>query len=134
VASLVQMLMLGSLVGLLGMRHLFQVFKDWKFKSVCGDVVWKIERCPPLLNTCCFAIQRNSMKHYNAKSIARRIVYGILSPCYNGLWFDLKRFAPICHKFWFFVDDLIHCVGRTRKKYCFNRPLVPSMQIRIDLI
>ncbi len=85
-------------------------------ERVCGDGVWKIERCPPLSNTHCFAIQINSMKHYDTKIIARRIVRGILSPCYDGLWSYLKSFAPICHKFWFCVDDLTHCIGRIRKK------------------
>ncbi len=77
------------------------------------------------------------MKHCDVKIIAKRIVCGILNPCYNDLWFDLKRFALICHKFWFCVDDLIHCVGGTRKKYCLDRPLVPSMwpmQVGINLI
>ncbi len=25
------------------------------------------------------------------------------------------------------ADDLTHCVGGTRRKYCVDRPLVPSM-------
>ncbi len=66
------------------------------------------------------------MKHCDTKIIARKIVCGILSPCYDGLWFDLKGSAPIYHKFWFCVDDLIRCVGGTRKKYCVDRPFVPS--------
>jgi hypothetical protein len=39
VALLIHMLMLGSPVGLLGMGHLFWLFKDWKFKSVCLGMV-----------------------------------------------------------------------------------------------
>jgi hypothetical protein len=38
-ASLIQILMLGSLVGLLGMKHLFWFFKDWKFKNMCLGMV-----------------------------------------------------------------------------------------------
>jgi hypothetical protein len=106
-------------------------------ECVCGDVVWKIERCPPLANTHCFAIQRDSMKHCDIIIIARKIVRSTFSPCYDGLWFDLKGSAPICHKFWFCANDLTRCVGGIGRKYCIDRPLVPSMwlvQIRIDLI
>jgi hypothetical protein len=49
-----------------------------------------------------------------------------VSPCYDGLWSDLKGFAPIHHKFWFCANDLTRCVRRTRRKYFFDRPLVPS--------
>jgi hypothetical protein len=49
---------------------------------VCGDVEWRIKRCPPLANTHCSVIQRNSMKHCDAQII---IICGIPSPCYNGL-------------------------------------------------
>ncbi len=68
-------------------------------KHVCGDGVWKIERCPPLSNTHYVTIQRNLMKHYDIRIIARKIVHGILSPRCDGLWCDLKGSAPICHKF-----------------------------------
>ncbi len=40
------------------------------------------------------------------------------------------------HKFWFCHDDLMHCVGRTSRKYALNRPTLPSLwpvQKRIDL-
>ncbi len=69
--------------------------------------------------------------------IAKITVRGIPNPCYNGLWYDLKGFVPICHKFWFCVFDFIHCVGGTGKKYGVDRPLVPSMwllQVGTDLI
>jgi hypothetical protein len=58
-------------------------------------------------------------------------------PRYGGLWFDFKGSTPIRHKFWFCANDLIRCVGRIKKKYCVNRPLVPStwpVQVGIDLI
>jgi hypothetical protein len=61
--------------------------------------VWRIERCPSSSNIHCSAIQRDSMKHCDTKIIARKPVHGIHSPCYDGLWFDLKRSAPIYHKF-----------------------------------
>ncbi len=99
--------------------------------------MWRIERCPPLSNTHCSAIQRNSMKHCNAKIIVRKIVCGIPIPCYNGLWSDLKGFAPIRHKFWFYAYDLTPYVGGNGQKYCVNRPLVPStwpMQVGTYLI
>jgi hypothetical protein len=69
------------------------------------------------------------MKHCNAQIITRRTICGIPNPCYYGLWFDFKRFAPICHKVWFCANDLIHYVGGTGKKYCVNKPLVPSTWI-----
>ncbi len=67
-------------------------------KRVCGDGVWRIERCPPSLNTHCVTIQRNLMKHCDTIIIARKIIRGILSPGYDGLWCDLKGSALICHK------------------------------------
>jgi hypothetical protein len=93
---------------------------------VCKDGIWRIERCPPSSNTHCSTIQRDFMKHCDAGIIARKTIHGIPSPFYDGLWFDLKGSAPIHHKFWFCVDDLI-CVGGTGRKYYVNRPLVPSM-------
>jgi hypothetical protein len=38
----------------------------------------------------CSAIQKDSMKHCDTKIIVRKIVRGIFSPSYDGLWFDLK--------------------------------------------
>jgi hypothetical protein len=67
---------------------------------VCGDGVWRIERCPPSSNNHCSTNQRDSMKHCDTKIIAQKIVHGIPSPYYNGLWFNLKGFAPICQKFY----------------------------------
>jgi hypothetical protein len=75
----------------------FQGFKVQK--RVCGDGVWRIGRCPSSSNTHCSTIQKDSMKHRDARIIARKIVCGIPSPCYNGSWSDLKKFAPIYHKF-----------------------------------
>jgi len=49
----------------------------------------------------------------------------------------LKGSTLIRHNFWFCANDLIHCVGRTRRKYYVDSPLVPStwlVQIGIDLI
>jgi hypothetical protein len=112
-------------MGLLRMKHFFLLFKDSRFKS--ADGVWKIERCRPSSNIRCFTIQRNLMKHYNAIIITKIAICGIPSPCYNGLWFNLKRFTPICHKFWFCANVLTHCVGRTGRKYHVDRPFVPSM-------
>ncbi len=77
------------------------------------------------------------MKHCDTKITVRKPVHGIPSPCYDGLWSDLKGSAPIYHKFWFCVDDLICYVGGTGKKYCVDRPLVPLMwlvQVGTNLI
>jgi hypothetical protein len=105
-------------------------------ERMCRDGVWRIERCPPSSNTHCSAIQIVSMKHCNTKIIARKIVHGIHIPCYDGLWSYLKGFAPIHHKFWFCAYDLTCYVGRTGRKYCVDRPFVPStwpMRVRTDL-
>jgi len=113
----------------------FQGFKVQE--HVCRDSVWRIERCPPLSNTRCFVIQKDSMKHYDTRIIAKKIVHGIPSPYYNGLWSNLKRSAQIHHKFWFCVNNLTHCVGRIGRKYHVDRPLVPStwpMQVGTNLI
>jgi hypothetical protein len=40
-------------------------------KCVCGDGVWRIERCPLLSNIHCSTIQRNLMKHCDAKSLLK---------------------------------------------------------------
>jgi hypothetical protein len=31
------------------------------------------------------------------------------------------------HKFWFCYDDLLHCVGRTNKKYALDTLILPSL-------
>jgi hypothetical protein len=105
-------------------------------EHVCEDGVWKIERWPPSSNAHCSAIQRDSMKHYDAKIITKKTIRGILIPFYDGLWFDFKGFPPIHHKFWFCANDLIHCVGGIGEKYYVDRPFVPStwpMQVGTDL-
>jgi hypothetical protein len=58
----------------------FRIIKDEPFvlkfqrlkvqERVYKDGVWRIERCPPSSNTHCFAIQRDSMKHCDARIIA----------------------------------------------------------------
>jgi hypothetical protein len=103
---------------------------------VCGDGVWRIERCPPPSNIHYFAIQRDSMKHCNAIINTKRTIHGIPIPCYDGLWFDLKESPPIHHKFWFCVNDLICRVGGTGKKYYVDKSFVPStwpMQVGTNL-
>ncbi len=96
-------------------------------ECVCGDGVyvenWKV---PTIVKYSLFYIQKDSMKHCETQIITRRTTCGIPSPCYDGLQSTLKGLALICHKFWFCANDLTHCVGRTRRKYCVNRPLVPS--------
>jgi hypothetical protein len=67
------------------------------------------------------------MKHCDARIIAKKTIHGILNPCYNGLWFDLKGSASIRHKFWFCANDLTCCVGGIGRKYYVDKPLVPSM-------
>jgi hypothetical protein len=90
----------GEFNGIVRAEAFVLTFQELKVqKRVCGDGVWRIERCPPLSNTHCATIQRNLMKHSDTIIIARKIVCGIPSPSYNGLWCDLKRSAPICHKF-----------------------------------
>jgi hypothetical protein len=106
-------------------------------KHVCGDGVWRIKRCPPSSNTHCLIIKKDSMKHYDARIIARKTICGIPNPCYNGLWLNLKGFTPIHHKFYFCADDLIRFVRGIERKYYVDKPLVPSMwpvQVGIDLI
>jgi hypothetical protein len=100
-------------------------------EHVCGDGVWRIERCPPLSNIHYSTIQKSSMKHCDAKIIAKRTVHGIPSPCYDGLWSNLKRFALICHKCWFYANDLTRCNGGIGRKYYVNRPLVPPSLWRL---
>jgi hypothetical protein len=76
------------------------------------------------------------MKHCDTIIIARKIVRGIYSPSYDGLWSDLKGSAPIRHKLWVCVNDLTHYVGGIGRKYCIDRPFVPStwpVQVGTDL-
>jgi hypothetical protein len=61
-------------------------------KMVCGELI-STHHCRIFVDF--FAIQRYSMKNYNAKIIAKKIVCGIPNPCYDGLWSDLKRSAPM---------------------------------------
>ncbi len=88
--------------------------------------MWKIERCAPSSNSHCSVIWGDLMKHCNAWVITRRTICGIFSPCYDGLWFDSKGFTPICHKFWFCANDLTHHVGGIGRKFCVDKPCVPS--------
>ncbi len=77
------------------------------------------------------------MKHFDAQIIIRRTIWSILNPCYDSLRFNLKGPALSCQKYKFCATDFTHCVGRTWRKYCVDRPFVPStwpMQIRTNLI
>jgi hypothetical protein len=113
------------------------IFQGLKVQEcVCEDGVWRIERCPPLSNTHCSIIPRDLMKHCDTKIIAKRTIRGIPNPCYDCLWSDLKGSTLIHHKFWFCVDDLTYFVGRTKRKYCVDTPLVTStwlVQVGTDL-
>jgi hypothetical protein len=84
---------------------------------------------PPIVKYSLLCIQKDSMKYCNAKIIARKTIRGILSPCDDGLRFDLKGFAPIHHKFWFCANDLICCVRGIGRKYCVNWPFVMRSQV-----
>jgi hypothetical protein len=87
-------------VGMVHNETFVLIFQGLKVqKCVCGDGVWRIERCPPSSNIHCSTIQKNSMKHCDAKIIVRRIVHGISSQRYDGLWSILKGSIPIRHKF-----------------------------------
>jgi hypothetical protein len=50
----------------------------------------------------------------------------IPTPFCVGYWFAAKGVSIELHKFWFCHDDLLRCVGRTSRKYAFNRPILPS--------
>jgi hypothetical protein len=75
----------------------------------------------------CNSKRLNETLRCDARIIAKKTIHGILNPCYNGLWFDLKGSASIRHKFWFCANDLTCCVGGIGRKYYVDRPLVPSM-------
>jgi hypothetical protein len=44
----------------------------------------------------------------------------VISLATKGVSIDL-------HEFWFYYDDLLHCVGETSRKYAFDRPILPSL-------
>ncbi len=50
-------------------------------EHVCKDGVWKIDKCPPSSNTHCFVIQKNSMKHCDARIVAIKTICCIPNPC-----------------------------------------------------
>ncbi len=54
------------------------------FDCLCRDNIWQFERCPPRLNNCCLALQKNSKHYYKAKIISKQINRGILASCYVG--------------------------------------------------
>jgi hypothetical protein len=108
-----------------------------KVQKNCGDGLWRIEKCPPQSNTHCFAIQRGSKEHCEAKIIKKTTISNdILSPYYDGLWCDFKWSTCTHHKFLFCVDDLTHYVRGTRSKYVIDRLVVLViwfMQVVIEL-
>jgi hypothetical protein len=77
-------------------------------ECLCGDDVWHIEKCNPMSNVQCLALQKDT-KHYFKST--RRIEQNILAPCYVGNWSVAKGAAIELHKFWFCNDDKSHFVG-----------------------
>jgi hypothetical protein len=56
----------------------------------------------------------------------------VSSSFYVGYWFVTKGVSIELHKFWFCHDDLMHCVGRTSRKYAFNRLALPSLCLVLE--
>jgi hypothetical protein len=78
-------------------------------ECVCRDGVWRIERCPPSLNTHYFATQRDPMKHCDTKIIAKKTIRGILVHAmmvcgliWKGLQQSVTSFGFV-HMIWFIV-------------------------------
>jgi hypothetical protein len=57
------------------------------------------------------------MKLCDARIIGKKTICGIFSPCYDGLWSNLKGSTPIHHKFWFCANALTRCVGGKEMLY-----------------
>jgi hypothetical protein len=72
-------------------------------------------------------LQKNSKHYYKAKIISKQIDHGIHVPCYVGYWSITKGGSIEPHKFWFCHVDLMRCVGKTSKKYAFNRLTLLSL-------
>jgi hypothetical protein len=108
---------------LLSLNHYCVEVLEW----LCGDNIWRIERCPSKSNNHYLALQIN-IKHYcKAKIISKQIDRGIPAPYYDGYWFVAKVVSIELHKFWFCHDDLTCYVGGSNKKYALDRPALLTL-------
>ncbi len=105
-------------------------------EHLCGDNIWRIECYPPKLNSRCSTLQKDIKHYYKAIIIHKQTNCGILDLCYVGYCSTTQGLSMELHNFWFCHDDLMHCVGRTRKKYVLDRLALLSLwhvQARINL-
>jgi hypothetical protein len=72
-------------------------------------------------------LHKDIKHYYKARIISKQTDCGIptrvmlvISPTTKGVLIEL-------HKFWFYYDDLSHCVGETSRKYAFDRPVLSSL-------
>jgi hypothetical protein len=72
-------------------------------------------------------LQKDAKHYYKAKIISKQIDHDIHAPCYVGYWFITKGGSIEPHKIWFYHVDLMRYVGRTNKKYAFNRLTLLSL-------
>jgi hypothetical protein len=61
------------------------------------------------------------------KSFQKKTSHGIHVLCYVGYWFTTKGVSIELYKFWFCHNDLLRCMGRTSRKYAFDRPILLSL-------
>jgi len=66
-------------------------------------------------------LQKSIKHYYKTIIISKQTNHGIPVWCYVGYWFATKGVSIELHKFWFCHDDLLRRVGRTSKKYAFDR-------------
>ncbi len=91
-----------------------------------GDCIWEIEHCPLKSSNRCLALQKD-IKHYYKAKFSKQTDCGIPTSCYVGYYSATHGLSIELHKFWFFHDDIMHCVGGTSTKYALNKLALPSL-------
>jgi hypothetical protein len=55
-------------------------------EAPCGNGVWHIERCSPMLHVQCFALQKSIKHFYVIRIFTELISIGVVAPIFLGLW------------------------------------------------
>jgi len=62
-------------------------------EAPCGNGVWHIKRCPPLLHVQCFVLKKSTKHSCATRIITKPTSIGVLAPTYSRLWFQSPSVA-----------------------------------------
>ena len=91
----------------------------------CNEREWHISRLPKSSTKACFAQQAVTKKKCTVRIVRNNVATA--APTYAGLIVNYKKNYNDVMQFFFYNDDIKHCVKGTKKKWVISMPEIPAI-------